>query len=76
MKQTFKTEADILFVDIETVPISYKFTDLSEKMQKLWANKTKISKKRNKSRKLLGRERGNHGRIWENHCYWFRILFL
>ena len=45
MKQVFKKEADILFMDIETVPISYEFIELNEKMQKLWEKKTEYQRK-------------------------------
>ena len=34
----------ILFLDIETVPISYKFNELSEKTQDLWDKKTKYQR--------------------------------
>jgi hypothetical protein len=32
----------ILFFDIETVPLTYKFTDLDERGQSLWDKKTKF----------------------------------
>ena len=36
----------ILFLDIETVPISYKFSELEEKAQLLWDKKTKYLQER------------------------------
>ncbi len=36
----------ILFLDIETVPCTYKFKDLSESMQELWALKTRYIQER------------------------------
>ena len=36
----------ILFLDIETVPISYKFSELEEKTQLLWDKKTKYLQER------------------------------
>jgi uncharacterized protein YprB with RNaseH-like and TPR domain len=38
----------VLFLDIETVPISYKFSDLEEKTQHLWDKKTKYLQERDK----------------------------
>ena len=39
----------ILFLDIETVPLSYKFSELEEKTQLLWDKKTKYLQERDNS---------------------------
>src|SRR5690606_4844155 len=36
----------ILFLDIETVPACYKFSDLSDSLKELWAQKTRYSQER------------------------------
>lgn len=37
---------NVLFIDIETVPQQYKFSDLSSNMQNLWSDKTKFLQQR------------------------------
>lgn len=39
----------ILFLDIETVPLSYKYSELEEKMQLLWDKETKCLQERDNS---------------------------
>ena len=37
---------NILFLDIETVPVVYKFTDLNERGKELWSKKTRFLQER------------------------------